>query len=98
VRTRKLIWLLAAMLSLGSLQAAPPTRLAPSAQIRPAACFVIRDLVSRRRADRLPRYIPSEWNGTAGSPLVRIPALIERRFDPAFVARFRFQLPPPDLA
>jgi hypothetical protein len=82
--------LLAALLSLGSLQAARPTRVAPFAQIRPAVSCVLQE----RRAEyaAMARTLPPAFPAPAD---VALPVARVRFFNPAFVARLRFQLPPP---
>jgi hypothetical protein len=81
--------LLAALLSLGSLQATTPIR-APFAQVRSAVCLVEQE--RRAEHDALIRALPSI---SPAHRAVAWPAEWVRIFNPAFVSRLRFQLPPP---
>ncbi|MES1262217.1 MAG: hypothetical protein ABUS49_10810 [Acidobacteriota bacterium] len=97
VRTQRLIWLLAAVLSLGSLEAAQPTRLAPFAQIRPAACAVARERRQERACQFSQPFRPFQ-PAFSESSILAPRACETHRGSVWFVSRFRFQLPPPALA
>jgi hypothetical protein len=88
---------LAAVLSLGSLEAAPPTRLAPFAQVRPAACAVVRTPRHERAGQFSPQVL--SFQPALSEASVCAPRVSEtHRGSVWFVSRFRFQLPPPALA
>jgi hypothetical protein len=95
VRTRRLIWLLAAILSIGALSAVQPARsAAPFAGERPFhARFVLDAAAREQRSAPLRRRISSFCQTVARSAMRGVRGAINH-----IDSSCRFQRPPPSLA
>lgn len=88
--TRRLIWLLSALLTLSALQAAPAVRTTPFAQVRGAACLVLAEILGEEASVREDRERPVYPESQ------ELPALADAPRNRAWrTSLFRFQLPPP---
>jgi hypothetical protein len=92
-RTRRLAWILSALLTLGTLQATPVSRGAPFAQVRSAASLVLADLL-REESPASEIWARPEYPDQPAFDYSADPDLPSAWLG----SLFHFQRPPPALA